>query len=201
MKICFRATIRLFLLLSASFLLYHPVSSLLRAVYSSLSLHFETVFPIYNPIIEGDMYLEFERNLSFCTAAVIFFFFSLISSVFDNERYEYMIKQTEGFYKIRDGFRIYYPRYASADAVSAIISHIPLFLLTLLVFPKTEIRLLLQLEEWVNGFLIAHSAFTDKFGFPFGFAVAALILLCAKIPASILGLRRWRGLWLSDVEN
>ena len=201
MKICFRATIRLFLLLSASFLLYHPVSSLLRAVYTAMNMRFEAAFPIYNPITDGEAYIEFEKNFAVCAAAVIFFLLSLVSSVFDNERYEYMIKKTEGFYKIKDGFRIYYPRYAAADAVSAIISHIPLFILTLLVFPKTEIRLLLQLEEWVNGFLIAHSAFTDKFGFTLGFASAAVVLLSAKIPASILGLRRWRGLWLSDVEN
>ncbi len=201
MKICFRATIRLFLLLLASFLLYYPVSSLLRAVYSALNSRFETVFPIYNPITDGEMYLEFEKNLAACVAAVIFFLLSLISAVFDNERYEYMIKKTEGFYKIADGLRIYSARYAAADAVSAIIAHLPLFLFSLFKFPKTEVRFLLLLEEWVDGFLISAHAFTDRFGFTFGVAAAALILLSAKIPASILGLRRWRGLWLSDVEN
>ena len=201
MKICFRAAIRLFLLLLVSFLLYYPVLSLLRSVYSELNLRFETVFPIYNPITDAENYLKFENNFVACAAAVIFFLLSLVSSAFDNERYEYIIGKTDGFYKIADGVRIYSARYAAADAVSAVISPLPLFLFSLFKFPKTEVRFLLLLEEWVDGFLISAHAFTDRFGFILGFAAATSILLCAKIPAAIIGLKRWRGLWLSDVEN
>ncbi len=201
MKIYFRAVMRLFLWLLLSFLLFFIVTSLMRVIYSDLHVRFGDRFPTYSPVTDNDKYLEFEKNLSLCASAAVFFIFSIIATVFDNERYEHMIKETDGLYTIKNGVRIYSKRYAAADILASLIAILPLFLMTLISFPKTNIRFLLALEEWLTGFLVCPLSFVNNFGFVFGYAISAAVILTAKIPSAVIGLRRWRGLWLSDVEN
>ncbi len=164
-------------------------------------MRFESRFPVYSPVTDNEKYTEFENNLSLCASCVVFSIFSVISTVFDNERYEYLIKETDGLYTIKNGIRIYSKRYAAADIAESLIAILPLFLMTLIKFPKTNIRFLLACEEWLTGFLICPLSFINNFGLVFGYAIAAAVILTAKIPSTIIGLRRWRGLWLSDIEG
>lgn len=200
-KIYLRAVMRLLLCLLLSFLLIFIVTPFMRTVYSELNMHFKEIFPIYSPITDNEKYLEFEKNISVLSAGTVFFVFSFVTTVFDNERYEHMIKLTDGFYTLKNGVRIYIKRYAAADIISSAIAPLPIFLMTLIKFPKTDIRFLLTFEEWLGEFLTCPHAFINKFGFIYGYVIAAAVILMAKIPAAVTGLKRWRGLWLSDVEN
>lgn len=201
MKIYIRAAQRLFFMTLLSFLLFYPVSMLVRMTYSALNSRWETIFPIYNSVTEKNMQLAVEQNLALTASVIIFALLTLLAVIFDNERYEFMIRKTEGFFTLRQGLVIYGRRYAAADILSSVLSPIPLFALSLFKFPKTEVRLVLQLEEWTDSFLIAISSFTDKLGFVAGYICAVLVILTFKAPSAVIGLSRWRGLWLSDVDN
>jgi hypothetical protein len=173
----------------------------MRVIYSELHMRFGDRFPTYNPITDNEKYIKFENNLSLCASTAVFFIFSIIATVFDNERYEYMIKETDGLYTIKGGVRIYTKRYAATDILASLTAILPLFLMTLIRFPKTNIKFLLALDEWLTGFLVCPLSFVNKFGFVLGYAAAAAVIFIAKIPSAAIGLRRWRGLWLSDIEN
>ena len=201
MKVYIRALIRLFLWLLISFLLFFIAVSFMRVIYSELHMRFGDRFPTYSPVTDKEKYTEFENNLALCASGAVFFILSLISTVFDNERYEYMIKITDGLYTIKNGVPIYAKRYTAADTLASLTAILPLFLMTLISFPKTNIKFILALEEWLTGFLVCPLSFVNKFGLIFGYALSAAIIFAAKIPSAIIGLRRWRGLWLSDIEN
>ena len=201
MKIYVRAIVRLLLWMLISFMLYFLVEAFLRMVYSELHMRFGNRFPTYSPVIDNDKYLDFKNKLSLCASVVVFLILSTIATVFDNERYEHMIKETDGLYTIKKGLHVYLKRYTLSDAVASLVAILPFFLLTLIRIPKTNIRFLLAFEEWLAGFLCCPLSFINNFGFVCGYLIAAAVIFVAKIPSAIIGLSRWRGLWLSDIEN
>lgn len=201
MKIYIRAVLRLLLWLVISSFLFFAVESLIRMLYSELHMQFGDRFPTYSPITDKEKYIELENKLSLYASIAVFIILSIIATVFDNERYEHMIKETDGLYTVKNGIRIYSKRYALSDIVASLVAILPFFLLALIRFPKTNARFLLAFEEWLTGFLVCHLSFINNFGFVCGYLIAAAIIFTAKIPSAIIGLRRWRGLWLSDIEN
>ena len=161
-------------------------------IYRELSAANPAVFPAYHPITNKEEYLLLTQRLSVFAAIPSIFLVAFFAEPFANERFEYIIKKTDGMYFIRDGARIYFRRYIIADALSALL--IP----SLAVVAVTFIPRLKETEGLFALFNMCDSA-ASELG-----PILAVLLISAIFLFSILvgGLRAlavWRGRWLSSI--
>ena len=161
-------------------------------IYRELSAANPAAFPAYHPITNKEEYLLLTQRLSVFAAIPAIFLVAFFAEPFANERFEYIIKKTDGMYFIRDGARIYFRRYIIADALSALL--IP----SLAVVAVTFIPRLKETEPVFALFNMCDSA-ASELG-----PILAVLLISAIFLFSILvgGLRAlavWRGRWLSSI--
>lgn len=182
--------------LALSYVIYVATAIACNWIYEALIEWFPTVFEDYGPF----QFEERERVqtvISMLGSSLAILFSAIIVTRLDNSRDEYIIKETEGFYKIKDMLIPYYRRYALPDLISA-------FLTTALVSALTLPAYLIKFSEVsrLSNFL------KDFRGFHIGvfygkwhYAIAALfvfgITYLTKMISAVSGLKRWRAAWLT----
>ena len=199
MKKYAHSILRYFVIYALGFIPFYIVGALSDVIYGILSDKIPAVFPSYNALTDKVKFLSLQSTLALISAAITVFILTFFAVTYDNERYEFMIAETDGLYKLRDGGRIYASRYLGADAVCAALVPVPFFALTLISFPEDSIKALRVLRDALDTICLPTSAFCNKLGLLVGLVIAVFTSLLARIPAGYMSLRRWRGLWLSDV--
>ena len=162
-----------------------PLAAILRNFFPSL-------FPTFNPIFEKEAYIASYATIEIIAAVIAILLSTVVAIRFDNERYEGVIKKTDGFYTIKSALPIYFSDFWKADLISAVLVPIPFIILAAIKFPE-------KIVDWINIFVISTQAFTNEFGFVLGSLIIILASIIFRIPAAVSGLFRWRGLWLSDI--
>ena len=201
MKKYVHSILRYFTLYAFGFALLFVLGALIQSVYASLSDTVPTVFPSYNPITQKAELTSLEATLSLISATVTVFILTFITVKYDNERFSFMISETDGFYTLREGGKIYLQSYLYADLVSSVCVPLPFLLMTQISFPEDSVKSVKVFENILETILSTTSAFVDKLGF-FGGALAAIaVSILSRFPAGYSGLKRWRGMWLSDVDR
>lgn len=161
-------------------------------IYKELSSVDPTAFPAYHPITNKEEYLLLTQRISVFASIPAIFLVAFFAEPFANERFEYIIKRTDGMYFIRDGARIYFPRYYLADIVSALL--IP----SLAVVAVTFIPRLKETEA-----VFALFNMCDSVASVLGPVWAALLLFAIFLFSILAGALRalavWRGRWLSSI--
>jgi hypothetical protein len=193
-----RSAARYFIFFALGFLVFYVLNALCTTVYYHIAKMIDPL-PYYNAVTEREAYEGQMRAIALAAGILTVPILTLICVVYDNERYEYIISKTDGFYRIKDGARIYRQEYAIADTIASFTAPLPIALLSLIPFPAEPGRRIAQAEKLLDSFLSLVNAFSDSLGLAFGIILILLISLAARIPAAYLGLRRWRGLWLSDI--
>lgn len=201
MKKYAHSLLRYFVIYALGFIPFYIVSVLSNVLYGILSDKLPSLFPSYNALTDKAQYVSLEATLALLCAVITVFITTAFAVKYDNERYEFIIDETDGFYTLRDGGKIYAKSYLYADAVCALCVPIVFFILTYVTFPEDSVRALRILEDVLVTVASPTNAFSNKLGLELGVATAVFTSLLSRIPAGYMGLKRWRGLWLSDIDG
>ena len=201
MKKYAHSILRYFTIYALGFSVLYILRLLADVIYGILSDSMPSVFPSYNALTDKAETLALEATISLICAVITVFAVTFLAVKYDNGRFEFVISKTDGFYTIREGCAIYAKNYLSADVVSAVLVPVPFFLMTLVELPDGNVKALRILGDIIGTIAAPTLAFSDKLGFGFGLLAAASVSLLSRIPAVYAGLKRWRGLWLSDVDR
>ncbi len=201
MKKYFSSFLRYFSFYLLGFIAFFLFSFLVRHLNDFFAEIFPTVFRIYNPISNREELVLQNKNIAFFSAILSVFTLTLLAMRGDNSKYENIISKTDGFYRIRDGARLYFHEYASADAASAISVPLITFSLTFIKIPNDAAKILKIFGDYLDDFLAIPLAFTERCGLALGVALLVLVSLAARIPSAYISLAHWRGIWLSSTER
>ncbi len=201
MKKYSHSILRYFVIYTLGFAIFHLISVLAGVIYNFLSEKLPNSFPDYNPLTEKAAYLSLEATLALICAAVTVLILTVLAVRYDDERYEFIISKTDGFYTLTEGGKIYARNYLCCDIISSVTVPLPFFLITRIDFPESSAGILKITENVLETVTLPTEAFSDKLGFGLGIAVAIAVSLISRIPAGYTGLKRWRGLWLSDIDG
>ncbi len=168
----------------------HGCFWVLDNIYALLHKYFPDAFPLLSKIgnLDGyNLWLLWMKLLSFTLGIFIAIYLSVRLS---NSRYERIISKTEGFYTIKDGFKLYKEAYAASDIIASAVGSVALILPVIFIpdgfFTKDYSFLLEFSKRWV-----------DAFGCIISILLVFLISLLLHIPAVLISLKRWRASWLT----
>lgn len=173
--------------------------ALSRYAYAYMNYLFPRLFPIFSAVSEKESY---ERYLTLLCALGVFVAIWLVNYFtlrLDNVKFELMIRRTDGFYTIAEGFPIYLQEFGISELISGIL------LPTLLVIPPYFIPELGVQSIPVVGFLVFLLENLLWLGYSlkeyFGIAEALLLVLLFSLISRVAlipgNLKRWRASWLS----
>ncbi len=166
-------------------------------IYEALVEWFPSAVPSYSPVLEADKYGTIAKALSVIGAISAVFLATLLATRFDNGRDEFIIRRTEGFYRLPEIMPTYYKAYALPDLVASFVNTA---VISALLIPAG----LAEFEE-VSAFSNAVYSFRDlHLGVFYGginpiisiLAVLALFYV-SKLVAGIWALKKWRAAWLA----
>ena len=172
------------------------VSNLVNSSYELLNSKIPDYFPIYNAISEQELHTKQQYMLNLIALAITLLVTIVISLVYNNERYEFIVSKTDGFYRVHKVIKLYIKRFVLADIIASIliglIFTIPITFINSAFFsvPKIYSEIILILH-------IAHKALGTA-GFCI-FVPSVMILL--HIPAIPIALNRWRAKWLTGFAD
>ena len=193
--------IRYLILYSLGFIVFILLGYLTRAAHALLADWLPSVFRVLDPTYDREGYAELVRILDLITAVLSLYTVTRLATAYDNERFEYVISRTDGFYTIGEGLSLYLPRYALPDLVSAISVPLAASSLTLISLPDTAPVWARRLVGMIDGFLSVQNAFTEVLGVTLGIALLILLSVAFRLPAAYFAVRRFRGIWLSDTDG
>ncbi len=183
------------------FLVFFIIGYFTRACYDLLCEWFPTVFTSYDPIYDRESYERHTKLLGLIEAFLSLYAVTHLAAVYDNERFEYLIGKTDGFYTLKEGLAVYMPRYIAVDLFAALVVPALLSTLSLLTAPKGSPEWVFRIIDLAEPLLGIQNAFTDVFGAVGGIAVLLLSSALFRIPAAYFAVKRFRGVWLSDTEG
>lgn len=185
------------LTLAASYAAFAVTGLAAHWIYEALIDWFPNTVPSYSPILEADKYGAMTKALSVVGAIAAVLVAALIVTRLDNSRDEFIIRRTEGFYRLPEIMPTYYKAYALPDLVASFVNTA---VISALLIPAR----LAEFEE-VSGFSNAVYSFRD---FHLGVfydginpIISVLTVLAlfyvSKLIAGIWGLKKWRAAWLA----
>lgn len=198
MKAVFRSVIRYFVFFSLAFLLFMLSKILFHNIYSLFSLYYPDTVPRYDEISTPEKYERLSECIAVISALFSIAIASFLSTVCDNERYEYMISETDGFYRLGFGTRLYIKKYFLPDAIASLIAPLPLFFLGFINLPERPRGIIKYLVRFFENFISHMSALTDTLGSLWGLFAAILTAILAKLLFAPYAARRYRARWLAS---
>ena len=168
------------------------------SVYNLLHSFFAEAFPLYNPINEKADYEKHDAVMSIITLSLSLVLTVFISLLTDNERYEHIIKVTDGLYDVKEALTYYKLEFIIGDIlasviVSAVIT-IPLYFIPERLFALSLLRPLVMpntvcsLANGISGYFI-------------GAAITLPTVIIGHLPSLILSLKAWRARWLTSFSR
>ena len=186
-----KTPLRLFLWMLIGSLISIAVSTFVTELYNLLNKLMPSVFPSYD-ITSGDVFFESIHTSLWFVSLLISLFTSVYFSLrYDNDKFEYIVTKTEGYYKIRGILPTYINIFGLSDAVSCVvlgsIFTIPFFFVPI-QFIKNQ-SFLAKIAE-------PYKLMGECFGYAAPIVMIFLIALCfiASIP---LALKYYRARWFS----
>ncbi len=186
------------LLYLAGALIYYVFEAFtFHILYPVLNNYLPEIFVTYNPVLEKTEYLAWQSTVRCASGVMTVISVNAIDVIYDNSRLELLVSRTDGFYRLADGFKIYIKSFLSVDIISSLISPAVFIPLTLISLPERFVRI----EELIHAPLVMTEMISIRLGHVVAYFVIALSSLVTRACAVWLGLKRWRGLWLSDIGN
>ena len=97
------------------------VSVIVSQGYEVLSGYFPTVFPLYDVISESELHARQTARVSLAALFITLAISVYLSLRYSNQRFEYMIKMTDGEYAIPSGMRLYSSEFLIADLIGSLL--------------------------------------------------------------------------------
>ncbi|MBO7303791.1 MAG: hypothetical protein J6V09_01020 [Clostridia bacterium] len=192
-------TARYFIFFFLCFIIFYPIRASFDALYNALTEWFPGAFPEYNFITNRAAAAAHEARANFITAILTLVLTNIISVIYDNSRFEYMIAQTDGFYHLKVGFKLYTGAYLLSDALASLLVPIPLLCLLFVPDFTPKGPLLSLIKSALSAISAPCRAFSSFLGIPLGACLIIAISFISRLAAAYLGLKRWRATWLSDI--
>lgn len=183
--------------LAASYVAFAVTGLCAHWVYEALIEWFPNLIRDYSPILEADKFNSAAKTVNIIGIILAVLITSMIVTRLDNGRDEFIIKKTEGFYRIPEIMSTYYKTYAVPDLVASLVNTV---IISALIIPAH----LIEFEE-VNGFTNLVKSFR---GFHLGVLfdgvnpilsvlLVFVIFYLSKLISGIHGLKKWRASWLA----
>lgn len=167
-------------------------------VYEALIEYFPNVFHDYSPILEIDDFERVAMALTLIASAIALFAAAMIVTRLDNGRSEYVIKETEGFYRLHRILPFYYRTYALPDLVASVLVTA---LLSGIVIPSYNIMDIARasfLERLLVSFRELHLGLAyDTLTYPVAIVSIFILIYVFKLISGIYALSKWRASWLA----
>lgn len=181
---------KLITLLIACAVFYYVDEICVGGIYPALARAFPSVFPTYNRVLEKEAYQSLMETVALFSGVLTVFIVEYFAGAVSNERFEYMIYKTDGMYLIKEGARLYYPRYLFPDLVATFLT-VSLFQgITILIPP--ELR-----ESVIFSFFRLCSVYATRLGLFLGILLQGTVYFAATLPSGLRAINKWRGKWLS----
>ena len=199
MKRYLHTATRFFVFFVISAIIFFPARAAVDSLYNALCEWFPGLFPEYNFITDREAAARHEVWADFIASVISIVITTVISEIYDNRRFEYVISKTDGFYTIKEGFKIYTGTYLAPDAIASLIIPLPLFLVTLTGDFKAKNAFLAIILAVRNAIETPVTSFTHALGAPLGILTIILFLFITKVISAVIGLGKWHATWLSDI--
>lgn len=160
-------------------------------MYSALSNLFPSLFPTYSQVLEKEAYERLTAILTLTAAFLSVFLISLFTGIYDNVRYESVISETDGLFKIPEKLPSYVKSVLPSDIIAALLPQLPLLALTQIKYSE-------KLLDYFGWILRPHFILVNAFSIPGAYFLIALFVLLARLAACPFALRRYRALWLTS---
>ncbi len=174
--------------------LFSVCRGIVNWVYNALAEIAPSLFAVYNQVTEKELYQALSTRLSliavFCAVAIINF----LCAIYDNERYERLVTETDGLYKIPSVLPSYLKGVLACDICAPLLPQLLAQAVALVSFPK-------KAEKFAEFYFEPQRLLTASFGFAQGFLLLALAAVLARLAATPFALKRYRGLWLTGFED
>ncbi len=199
MKRYLYTTIRFFIFFVISAIIFFPARAAVDSMYNALCEWFPGLFPEYNFITDREAAAAHEAWADFIASIISIVITTVISEICDNRRFEYVISETDGFYTIKEGFKIYTGTYLLPDAIASLILPLPIISLSLIRNFEVKNAFVALLNSARIALLRPTFSFVAVFGFSVGLLLLPVFLFITKVISAVFGLRKWRATWLSDI--
>ena len=193
--------LRYFVFYFLGFVAFFLFDYLLTVLNEYFAGYLPAVFKSFNPITSREEFKHQEEVIAVLASVASIMLTNLLAVRTDNSKYEYMISKTEGFYRIKDGAKIYSEKFLRADIVSALTVPCMTYALTLIRIPNNAPKFLKILENVLDILIRIPASFEAIFSFAIGAVLITFVSLAARIPAIYLSLAYWRASWLTGAER
>jgi len=181
----------------AVFIVGTVISSLptyfITIIYDYLTLTFPELFKSYNPITTPEEYKTFSLITSSLSIAIALAVLHYTALRLDNRRLEFLMKETEGFYTMKEGLTLYFKEMWLSDIISAAFPPVAIAI-PLYFIPDKILRLGWGQLFWSCYPIASHTSPTEAL-------ILSLILsLLTRLIVTPKVVEVWRANWLSEVD-
>lgn len=165
--------------------------------YEALIDWFPYVFKDYSPVLNADKYFFAALVEQMLASVLSIALATLWVTRHDNGRDEFIIRKTEGLYRIKDVLPLYYKRYAVPDLIASLVATV---FISALIIPAqlaefSEISRFSNFVGWFKGFHIG--IFYENWGFVPAALFVFTVTYAFKLLSGFSGLKKWRAAWLT----
>ncbi len=171
----------------------YPITDIAQEI---LAKALPSIFKTWSQINEKDAYLAQRELIGFVSIVIVLFIVGIISIMFDNIKNEHLISETDGLYTIKEGAEIYIKKFLKIDlAVGAVV---PL-IFAIPAFIKIDLpKRFGVIESFIENYFSIAAVPVARYGAVLGLIALVIICIMTRFVGAYLGLKRWRGIWLSD---
>ena len=172
------------------------IGSLVGQIYNLLYKNFPDAFPLYNAVFDKEQYVALTHAMAIITVSLTLILTAYIAGRYNNDRFEYIITKTDGFYKIRDILKTYVCIFGIGDVISSVICG-TLFTLPIYFIPTQFFSSGSPIAE----FLEPMKTLTEALGAVGSPIYASLFLIFSHAITLPLVLKYYRAKWLTGFSE
>ena len=172
------------------------IGSLVGQIYNLLYKNFPDAFPLYNAVFDKEQYVALTHAMAIITVSLTLILTAYIAGRYNNDRFEYIITKTDGFYKIRDILKTYVCIFGIGDVISSVICG-TLFTLPIYFIPTQ----FFSSGSPISEFLEPMKTLTEALGAVGSPIYASLFLIFSHAITLPLVLKYYRAKWLTGFSE
>lgn len=167
---------------------------LVNWIYKALSEIAPSIFASYNQVTQKEEYEALAALLSLIAVFIAVFAINFLCAIYDNERYEELVKATDGLYRLPRVLPAYLKTTLLRDVAAPVLPHLLALSLSLVQYPE-------RMEGFIAFYFAPQRELLAAFGFASALLFSLLVAVAARLLAAPIALKRYRGLWMTSFEE
>ncbi len=169
-----------------------PMQTVVGELYRFLGGFLPSLFPTFDFTTERDLYYMLSDALMLASLAATIYTVTYLSMQRNNDRFEFMISKTDGFYKVKEVLKTYIDNFLLSDLLASLFVGV-VFTLPFIFIPEQFIERGSLVSTLFSPYKTATLALGNVGGVLFG--VGALVV--SHLISIPLALKYYRAKWLS----